>query len=71
MTKLRIQVALFMFVLFAAMAVCSNASSSGTVARGQADTRSSFTDKAVVLTADGTDPVPKPPSPHSLVGLTA
>ena len=71
MTKLRIQVALFMFVLSAAVAVFSNAGSSGTVARGQADTRSSFTDKAVVLTADGGDPVPKPPTQVSLVGLTA
>ena len=71
MTKLRIQVALFMFVLSAAMAVFSNASSRGAVARGQADTRSSFTDKAVVLTADGGDPVPKPPTQVSLVGLTA
>ena len=66
MTKLRIQVALFMFVLSAAVAVFSNA-----LTRGQADTRSSFTDKAVVLTADGGDPVPKPPTALSRVGLTA
>jgi hypothetical protein len=71
MTKLRIQVALFMFVLSAAVAVFSNALSNGTVTRGQADARSSFTDKAVVLTADGTDPVPKPPKPTLSVGLTA
>ena len=67
MTKLRIQVALFMFVLSAAVAVFSNAGSSGNVARGQADTRSSFTDKTAVLTADGGDPVPRPP----MVGLAA
>jgi hypothetical protein len=70
MTKPRIQGALYLFLLSAAMAVCSNAGSSGTGARGQADTRSSFTDKAVVLTADGGDPVPKPPTPLPL-GLTA
>jgi hypothetical protein len=70
MTKLRIQVALYMFVLSATVAVFSNAGSTGTVARGQADTRSSFTDKAVVLTADGGDPVPKP-TPPLAVGLTA
>jgi hypothetical protein len=53
------------------VAVFSNAVSSGTVARGQADSRSSFIDKAVVLTADGGDPVPKPPTPPLSVGLTA
>jgi hypothetical protein len=71
MTKLRIQVALFMFVLSAAVAVFSNSGSSGTVTRSQANTRPSFTDKAVVLTADGTDPVPRPPTSLFLVGLTA
>jgi hypothetical protein len=71
MTKLRIQGALYMFVLSAAVTVFSNVGSSGTVVRGQADSRSSFTDKAVVLTADGTDPVPKPPTPPLSVGLTA
>ena len=67
MTKLRIQGALYWFILLAAMVVFSNAGSSGTVLRGQADTRSSFTDKAAVLTADGGDPVPRPP----MVGLAA
>jgi hypothetical protein len=71
MTKLRIQGAFYLFILSAAVAVFSNAVSSGTVARGQADTRSSFIDKAVVLTADGGDPVPKPPTPPLSVGLTA
>ena len=71
MTKLRIQVALLMFVLSAAVTVFSNAGSSGTVTRSQANTRSSFSDKAVVLTADGTDPVPRPPTSLSLVGSTA
>ena len=65
MTKLRIQGALYMFVLSAAVTVFSDAGS-GTVTGGMADTRSSFTDKAV-LTADGGDPVPKPP----MVGLAA
>ena len=67
MTKLRIQVTLYLFVLAAAGAVFSNAGSSGTVTRGMADTRSSFTDKTAVLTADGGDPVPRPP----MVGLVA
>ncbi|HXN94451.1 MAG TPA: hypothetical protein VN879_08105 [Candidatus Acidoferrales bacterium] len=71
MTKLRIQVALFMFVLAAAVAVFSNAGTSETITRSQANTRSSFSDKAVVLTADGGDPVPRPPTALSLVGLTA
>jgi len=71
MTKLRIQVALFMFVLSASVAVFSNAGSSGTITRSQANTRSSFTDKAVVLIADGGDPVPRPPAALSLVGMTA
>ncbi len=67
MTKLRIQGALYMFVLSAAVTVFSDAGSSGTVTRGMADLRSSFTDKAAVLTADGGDPVPRPP----MVGLAA
>jgi len=66
MTKLRIQGALYMFVLSAAVTVFSDAGS-GTVTGGMADTRSSLTDKAAVLTADGGDPVPKPP----MVGLAA
>ncbi len=37
MTKLRIQGALYLFILLAAMVVFSNAGSSGTVLRGQAD----------------------------------
>jgi hypothetical protein len=61
MTKLRIQVALAMFVLTAAVAVFSNAVSRGTVTRSMADTLSSFTDTAAFLTADGGDPVPRPP----------
>src|SRR2546430_2889814 len=36
----RMQGALYLFILLAAMVVFSNASSSGTVLRGQADTRS-------------------------------
>ena len=63
MTKLRIQGALYLFILLAATVVFSKAGSSGTVLRGQA----AFTDKAAVLTADGGDPVPRPP----MVGLAA
>lgn len=70
MFRMRIQGALFVFVLFAAVAVFSNAGNNGSMARGKANMRSSSTGSTVVLTADGTDPVPKP-TPYSMVELAA
>jgi len=70
MTKLRIQGALYMFVLSAAMAVCSGVVPVPFLNAGKHSLPAIESNGVVTLTADGTDPQP-PPKPLPWVGLAS
>jgi hypothetical protein len=70
MTKLRIQVALSMFVLSAAVAVSSGVVRVPFLNAGKHNLPAMQSNGVVTLMADGTDPVPRP-YPVRAVGLPA
>ena len=70
MTKLRIQGALYMFVLSAAMAVFSGVVPVPFLNAGKHSLPAIQSNGVVTLTADGTDPQP-PPKPLPWVGVAS
>jgi len=70
MTKLRIQGALYMFVLSAAVAVFSGVVPVPFVNAGKHNLPAIQSHGVVTLTADGTDPVP-PPRPLPPAGVAS